>query len=564
MLRFLFLVHIYLVACIGAIAFADISKETSFFPPPYPAATALEVIDMTDAGPDRILTATTFQGLVNRQQQAKLYLLLAGGDAFWLQYLETEKFIEGHTKVTFDEALKKYASVIQTLVVYDLALPASINIATMIAAREDGVAASPEAANRLALPGAKRIDLRGRWKRNAEAYRWAVKELMPVMNKTILACYHPTACSHHIRDYLVQHKVFHFWASSSKFDALPHTNASEERAIVEEILATTPATIPVLGFWYSGEDPGLDEYAGVGLAGQYGKITVVCDWATNLSVLGGINTGLDAAVKGYRERLTVKPPELDRDKVYLCMDIVESGDSPGYVQSRMHKVWQDDSRGGLPINWSLGPALFDLAPPLARYFYTQATPADYLYMSISGAGYCHPYRGLFSKTPHPDTAWRDYLDVTQGYLKRMHTETLGLYTDAWKPFDRDRQDAVTARFTAGLSGVKALVLGMGRDEGTPPEKANYRLDDNSPLISHIMTRWPTDYAAKTREENIDWLVEDIRAHTPGRRPAFLHVMALSWVFGPSELTLVLERLGPGYVPLTIPQFTRLYGAQLLP
>jgi len=541
-----------------------VDEDALFLPRCYPAKMDIDVIDMVAADQDHRLTATTLQGLVNRQEQASLYLLLAEHDVFWLAYLKEQGFIKSATPITFEEALKKHASQIQALVIHDTALPASINIATMIAAEQDGIVVSPEQLPVSALPGIKQIDLRARWKNNAEAYRWAIKNLLPVMNRQILACYHPTACGHRIRDYLVQHKVFHFWASSKQVDALPSTDSAEEREVVKEILASTLPNIPVLGFWYAGPDPGLDEYNGVGLAGTYGKITVVCDLATNLSLLGGVHAPLDTAVDRYQERLRQAPPELDRDKVYLCIDIVESGDSPSYVQNRMYKVWQE-KRGSLPVNWSLGPAILDLAPSIAQFYYAKATDVDYLYMSLSGAGYCHPYRSLFAKTADPDQAWEDYLALTRTYQARMRTGTISLYTDAWKLFDRSTQDKITERFVKGLPGLKALVLGMGRDEGISPEKANYYLHGSaSPLVSHIMTRWSPDYGKKSREENIAWLVADIRDHTPETRPAFIHVMALSWVFGPSELQVVLEQLGADYVPLTIPQFTGLFEANMRP
>ncbi len=527
-------------------------------PTPVPAADAVVVMDLLKASDDERLVATTLQGLVNRQPSAELYLLLAEWDAFWLDYMRSERWNKEQVRLSLQEGLERYASRIKTIVVYDPALPASINIASMTAAVEDGIAVAPETplgAWAASIPAA---DLRGRWSSNAEAYGWALESLLPRMNPGVLACYHPAACRHHLRDYLTQHKVFHFWATA----AGPQADFAEERAVVEKILAATAPTIPVLGFWYSGVDPGIDEYVGVGMAGEYGKITVVSDWATNLSFLGGVSVDLNGAIERYAKRVVAAPPALDPEKVYLCVDIVESGDSPSYVQSRMHQVWRDAKRGAAPINWSLGPAILDLAPPVAHYYYQHAAPLDCLYMAISGAGYCHPYRDLFVKTPEPERAWSTYLDHTRRQATRMGAQAVGLYTDAWKPYDRGKHDAVTRRFAEALPAVEQFILGMGRDDSVAPDDANYRLDAgaDAPLITHVMTRWPVDYGAKTREENIDWLVEDIRAHAPKTRPGFMHVMALSWVFGPSEIAAVLEGLGDEYAPVTLPQYLALYKA----
>ena len=99
---------------------------------------------------------------------------------------------------------------------------------------------------------------------------------------------------------------------------------------------------------------------------------------------------------------------------------------------------------------------------------------------------------------------------------------------------------------------------MGRDEGVHAEKANYVLGQGAVLVSHVLSRWPVDYAKKTREENVQWLVDDIRAQTPARRPAFMHVMALSWAFKPADIVDVHQRLGGDYVAVTAPSFTRLF------
>ena len=429
----------------------------------------------------------------------------------------------------------------------------------MMAAIKDGIVVSPNTEVG-GIASKNVISLQGRWQTSAAAYEWAFDKLLPKMNQHVLACYHPTACSHHLRDYLVSQKVFHFWIAAAQAPGITKSMHCQEMAVFRKIMETTPPNIPVLGFWYSGVDPGLDEYTGVGLAGEYGKITVVSDWASNFSFLGGCDTALSASIEGYAKKIaSVSPPPLEPDKIYICFDIVESGDAPSYVQSRQHEIWQDSKRGAVPINWSLGPAILDLAPPVAKYYYDNATPNDYLYMAISGAGYCHPFRGLFHKTADAERNWAAYIETTSRYLERMRCSVVGVYTDAWKDYDHKSANAVLTRFVTGVDALNACVMGMGRDNGIEVDKANYYSEkDDKVLISHVMTRWPTDYAEKTKEENIQWLVEDIETYAPQMRPGFMHVMALSWAYTPSDILTVLERIGEKYCAVTIPQFLRLY------
>jgi hypothetical protein len=53
-------------------------------------------------------------------------------------------------------------------------------------------------------------------------------------------------------------------------------------------------------------------------------------------------------------------------------------------------------------------------------------------------------------------------------------------------------------------------------------------------------------------------VEDIRDQTPADRPGFMAVMALSWSHDASSLSEVLDRLGPDYIPVLLPEFRSLW------
>ncbi len=229
-----------------------------------------------------------------------------------------------------------------------------------------------------------------------------------------------------------------------------------------------------------------------------------------------------------------------------------------YLYRLQRQWWDDPARGAFPINWSQGLVAFDLMPPVMEYFLEIATPNDYLYGAISGYAYTHPYRDFMSKLDDPEQGWSNYLALTRATLKRLGWTGLGLYTNAWRPFDRQIEDATTLRFIEGLPEVDTLVMGMGRD-GEPTEaEANYLLGAGDVFVTHLRTRWDPDYGSKSRDETINWLVEDIRAHTPTDRPAFLSVMALSWAYKPTEIQAVLDALGDEYVPVTLPEFRALW------
>jgi len=545
-----------MMTCLWAV-FLVASAPARMFPVGAPPAAVVDVVDLRNASLDEKLLATTLQGLVNRGKEARVYLLLAEWDVFWRDYLATGRMVQQFRMLSFAEYVAAHGKRAARVVVYDPNLPATINVATMIAAVDGGVVTHPSQAGLFdaAIP---REDLGGRWRTNEAAYRWAFDELWPRMNQRILACYHPTACSHHLRDYLVAHRVFHLWVTGDDHPADAVADHPAEREVLEQVLKAAPVNVPVLGFWYSGADKGMDEYRGVGLAGEYGKLTVVCDWASNFSFLSGVPVDLPACVSACRKRELSPTPVLNREKVYICFDIVESGDAPSYVQSRQQRVWADPKRGAVPINWSLGPAIMELAPVIAAYYFEQATANDYLYMAISGAAYVHPFRNFLSRVEDSDGAWNEYVGLTRFYLEQMRCGELGLYTDAWRVYERAAGDAMVRRFLEGIPGATQVVLGMGRDEGIEPGAASYELGGRGVLVSHILTRWAGDYAQRSRDENVAWLVEDIRSHTPAGRPGFMQVMALSWAYGPGEIVDICKQLGGDYVPVRLPDYLQLF------
>ena len=526
------------------------------FPKGSPSADVVDVVDLRNASPDMKLKAITLQGQINKGKEARIYILLKDQDLFWLNWMEEKKYLNEINNVSIDEYFNKYIDEIKSVIVYDPELPSTINIATMIASIDDGIVISPDNIQLYKLNKAI-TDLRERWKTNADAYDWALENLWHKMNNNILACLQPDFIPHNLRDYLISNKVFTFWITGKDKEDGIKSDFSKEKEFAEKLFRISPANIPVIGFWSSGGDHGITEYAGVGLAGEYGKISVPCDWTTNMSFLSGIAVDFSKLVSDYQKTLCNRELTLDDSKVYISFDIVESGDAPVYWQNVQHRVWQDKKRGQIPISWSLGPSSIELIPPIMAWFYENASQNDYFIMALSGAGYIHPYRNFMSKVNEPDSAWEAYLKMTQLYMDYLNLNEIYLYTDAWKEFDRSLHDPITMKFVNGLKGLECLILGMGRDEKITEKSPNYLMGDESVLISHIFTRWNTQNVRHS-SENRQWLIDEIRKNTPKYGPTFMHVHALSWGYYPSDLIAVLDELGEEYIAVNPKEMKQLY------
>lgn len=530
-----------------------------WFPPAVPAASAIEVVDLRNATEGDKLALTTLQGLVNRDATASAYLLLSEWDPVWGRDLRERGLVTSTTSLEPLAFVQRHTDRFTGAIVVDPAVPASINVATMMASLDGRIVVMPGDEAKYAL-GKPVENLAGRWRTNVEAQQWAFDNLWPRMNHGILACFHPTSIPHHLRDYLVQQRVFTFWITSEEKQNGTSSNHAAERAFAEKLFAATAPNSPVIGFWGSGADHGITEYAGVKLAGEHGLVTVPCDWGTNLSYLGGVKVDLDASVARYRQRAVAAPaPVLDASKVYLAFVVIDSGDAAHYWQSVQYKVWEDPARGRVPINWSLGFATSELYPSVLAWHYERATPADTFFCGMSGLGYSFPYLGYASRRPDPDAVRRDYLARTNAWMPRLALSDFVLYTDSWKEFDREANRATTESF-ADLPNVRSLILGFGRDgDGVPV--GPYFAGNGRTLVGHTATRWDSANVGRN-EANVQWLVDEIRAHTPASRPAFVHVQAMSWSFYPSDLEAVAQRLGETYVAVGLDHLDTLCRAHL--
>ncbi len=530
-----------------------VAQHNQLFPKTPPPAADIDYIDLRSASSGTILAAITLQGQVNSGDSASLYLLLNSADVFWrAQMLAKGHFNQLYPKSIFI-AFNKYSDRFDKVVVYDPALPATINIATMIAAVERGVVIAPSDIGTYGA-GKPIEDLRGRWSTNLEAYTWAYENLWPSMRHDVLAIFHPTATAHHIRDYLVQNRIFTFWVTGENVEDGIVSDHDAEKAFAEMLFAETPVNTPVIGWIGTSFDDGLTEYQGVGLMGEYGKLKLGCDWTTNMSILSGVQVDWHSVLEQFHARPKPPSPVLDDSKVYMLISVIDAGDAPVYWQGVQYLVWQDSRRGNFPIGWSLGPGSLELLPGVMEWFYEQATSNDYFFFAPSGGGYVHPYRNFMSRTTDPQQAWAAYLHLTDYYMKWLDVSAVSLYTTAWNTFDRQVHDTTTQRFVEGLENLELLILGMGRDEGIT--QWNYSMGDDV-LVSHTATRWDSSNIGRN-QANRDWMVNEIQTHTPTERPGFMIVYPISWSYWPTDLENVLSQLGSEYVPVNAEHFKALY------
>src|SRR6266566_6014806 len=333
-----------------------------------------------DANLSTRLLMTSLQGIVNREQ-VELYLdvpKVAGNTSRTLSFLSS-RYNVSSAPMTMLDAIDAYAKRSNGTVVFDSTRPESVDIATMIAAQQNGILVGPDlvawlrARTRLpvlfdyASSDWASLDA-------VAAFDRALRDLYPSSATTLLAILTPDRWA--IRDYLVATRTFVFYFPQGAF-ATPF-----EAAATRRILHATPRGIPILGWFRS---PTLtEENSFVQLASGEGKFVIGAQDVPNLSVLTAL--GRNETRRQASSGAALLPLE---DKTYVVL-AVPDGDNVDFAAGRMQELWSESVRGTMPFAWSLNPLLVELAPPLLDSYYDSATPLDQFIAAPSGAGYLYP------------------------------------------------------------------------------------------------------------------------------------------------------------------------------
>jgi hypothetical protein len=158
------------------------------------------------------LTLTCLQGIVNRSQP-RLYLVEDRYDELSLDWRRERSDVNRIEWLEVGQVFERFLPEVKQMFVADPGIPATVTVATMLAAFHGGLVATPETAAQYHLPmGAlpdswnTGLDLRTmNWKKNIQAYRWVYQMLGDRLSRQAVAI--PDPCAIGLRDYLVEFKI---------------------------------------------------------------------------------------------------------------------------------------------------------------------------------------------------------------------------------------------------------------------------------------------------------------------------------------------------------------------
>ena len=184
-------------------------------------------------------------------------------------------------------------------------------------------------------------------------------------------------------------------------------NAEEKAVFVKFLKDMTPGKGVVLG-WFTSERSGISTVA------ENGLCSVPADFFNNATVYSSLSHTIKLADMP-------KKPTLE-NKIYV-MFVVSDGDNIQYNQHAMRLKW-NSGRGKVPINWTISPALCDVAPNMLNYYYSTATDNDCLICGPSGYGYNLFYNTLWENGAPTGDYMKDpthlnaYVSVSERYFER--------------------------------------------------------------------------------------------------------------------------------------------------
>jgi len=382
----------------------------------------------TTAAYDEAVAVTTVQGVINREAPS-VYVLAAANPRprFWLDVLSREgRWLEGRPTVPLadlDALVNLAGPRLKGAVIWDPAVPATLNVATTVAGVRDAVVLSPDLAElhlkRWHLPVIE--DFRGRFdgKKTGspknDAYRWALQEYLArgLCSTRLLCLYHDAYGTRNkgevgyavTRDWAVRNRSFVFdlspWGDEVPADDQGQklgTDLATFELILQEMLRQTAGRhmTELTGFF------SFEKYSHFGGHDSRHE-PVPTEWETvwhlspynvyqNTSSSDCYNQSLHTQAPRHplRQPHVVKTMPI-APKTYLCF-LMADYDSAYVLYDFLPKFWQSPDRGRLPFAWGINPNLLDTYPDLIAYYYSTATPADTFTADATAAGYVNPNR----------------------------------------------------------------------------------------------------------------------------------------------------------------------------
>jgi hypothetical protein len=290
----------------------------SYLPKSKPPARQLLVVNVERLSSEERIAITCLQGLTSRTQP-QIWVLRRPEDQNWLDWHKQKGYIDGYTVVTnWPDLFKQFSSVCKGAIIPDPKLYRGNVLAVNVAECEDLIVATPELAQKLALP--VKIDLRDRFQSYVEGMRWVWTNYKSRLSRHLCRFMYPWLMADCTFAYDYQWHSVMFWIVGPVDEVQPGADRFAERRLMAEIFSEMEPNIAVLGYPYAGEGVGIGEGDGVALGSRYAKGLVCSDFLGNTCVMSGVR--IDRLTQPQQP----SPPPLDKNSIYIAL-VMSDGDN---------------------------------------------------------------------------------------------------------------------------------------------------------------------------------------------------------------------------------------------
>lgn len=163
------------------------------------------------------------------------------------------------------------------------------------------------------------------------------------------------------------------------------------------------------------------------IAAKYGLACVPCDFFNAPSIF---SQDVDVKINAVPDM-----PQLE-NKIYIAF-YFSDGDNIQYDMNAMKEYWDSARfyRGKIPINWTISPALLDVAPGMMNYYYESATEMECFVCGPSGLGYTIPMNTFGPNTGNNftnDEHFSAFVNMTDRYLARTGLRAVTIWDNLSK------------------------------------------------------------------------------------------------------------------------------------
>ncbi len=436
-------------------------------------------------------------------------------------FYQNRKYYEFKQLKSPEEALEILGQYAKGYVVWDPSVRTSLIVAFTVAGLEDAVVVTGAEIPLAEKAGLKRIeDFRGRFtgQNDATIYSWAYDRYWKRCSREYiiwLGGEHGNVMKPAVADWGIVKQVFFHDLSTRRSD-------SSEYALARTLLSEMKPMSMVMG-WHSYKKDREEEH--VTLTSSFGHRVEGLNSLPNLSFSAQIPASPGFVFKNNHH---VKPGEkpTPRKKVYVSC-VQTDGIGLG--------AWLKPGRGEIPYAWEVLMNYTWMAPGMAEYFYTMATPNDYFIGCLSGPGYLYPKAVPPLLLPKLIATAREQMKT----LDLRVFETMDWSEGSEVEGNTDLTETVIDQYTNGMPEAIGFVNGYGPGY-------TFAVRNGKPWVSY-------DYYLSPVRPEAD-AVADLKelATINAKRPYFLlvHVRETSDI---KRVKGILDKLGPEFevVPLDL-------------